>query len=71
MKSAKMRDQGALFEEIIAFNEIYKKKIKHFLSVDDLDQFIKSGRLTNASSLIGKLLKLKPIMTLKHGKRRY
>lgn len=68
MKSAMMREQGASFEEIVAFNEKYKRKIKHFLSVDDLDHLIKSGRLTNTSALIGKILMLKPIMTMKDGK---
>ncbi|WP_062351219.1 DegV family protein [Bacillus kwashiorkori] len=68
MKSAMMREKGASFEEIIAFNEKYKKKVKHFLSVADLDHLIKSGRLTNASAFIGKILMLKPIMTMKDGK---
>ncbi|QOR66630.1 DegV family protein [Cytobacillus suaedae] len=68
MKSAMMREQGATFEEIVAFNEKYKKKIKHFLSVDDLDHLIKSGRISNASALIGKILMLKPIMSMKDGK---
>ena len=68
MKSAMMRDKGASFEEIIAFNENYKKKVKHFLSVADLDHLLKSGRLTNASAFIGKILMLKPIMTMKDGK---
>ncbi len=68
MKSAMMREQGASFEEIIEFNENQKTKVKHFLSVDDLDHLIKSGRLTNASAFIGKILMLKPIMTMKNGK---
>ena len=68
MKSAMMREKGASFEEIIAFNESYKKKVKHFLSVADLNHLIKSGRLTNASAFIGKILMLKPIMTMKDGK---
>ncbi|WP_066308794.1 DegV family protein [Bacillus sp. FJAT-29814] len=68
MKSAIKREQGASFEEIVSFNEKYKKKVKHFLSVDDLDHLIKSGRLTNASAIIGKLLLLKPVMTMKDGK---
>ena len=68
MKSAMMREKGASFEEIIAFNENYKKKVKHFLSVADLNHLIKSGRLTNASAFIGKILMLKPIMTMKDGK---
>lgn len=68
LKSAMMREQGASFEEIIAFNEKYKKKVKHFLSVDDLDHLIKSGRLTNTSAMIGKVLMLKPIMSMKDGR---
>lgn len=68
LKSAKMREQGSSFEELVAFNENYKKKVKHFLSVADLDHLIKSGRLTNASAIIGKILMLKPIMSMKDGK---
>jgi len=68
MKSAMMREQGATFEELVTFNENYKKKIKHFLSVDDLDHLIKSGRLSNASGIIGKILRLKPIMSMKDGR---
>jgi len=68
IKSAKLRENGASFEELVDFNETYKTNVKHFLSVDDLDHLIKSGRLTNASAFIGKLLKLKPIMSMKKGK---
>lgn len=68
MKSAMMIEKGAEFDELIEFNEKYKINIKHFLSVDDLDHLIRSGRLTNASAFIGKLLKLKPIMTMRKGK---
>lgn len=68
MKSARMRENGASFEELVQFNENYKIKIKHFLSVDDLKHLIKSGRLSNASAFIGNLLKLKPIMSMKNGK---
>jgi DegV family protein with EDD domain len=68
MKSAMMREQGASFEEIVAFNEKYKKKVKHFLSVVDLNHLIKSGRLTNTSAIIGKILMIKPIMSMKDGK---
>ena len=68
LKSAVMREKGATFQELIDFNETYKTNVKHFLSVDDLDHLIKSGRLSNASAFIGKLLMLKPIMTMKNGK---
>ncbi|MGB3366571.1 MAG: DegV family protein, partial [Acidaminobacteraceae bacterium] len=68
MKSAMMIENGAKFNEIVNFNEKYKTNVKHFLSVDDLDHLIRSGRLTNASAFIGKLLKLKPIMSMRKGK---
>ncbi len=68
LKCALLREQGATFEELIDFNETYKTNIKHFLSVDDLDNLIKSGRLTNVSAMIGKVLKVKPIMSMRDGK---
>ena len=68
MKSAQLRDEGYTFEQLIEFNETYKTNVKHFLCVDDLDNLIKSGRLSNASAFIGKILKIKPIMTMKKGK---
>ena len=68
LKSARMREKGASFTELVEFNENNKLKVKHYLSVDDLDHLIRSGRLTNASAFVGKLLKLKPIMTMKKGK---
>ena len=68
MKSAMLLENGASFNELIAFNEAYKTNIKHFLAVDDLNHLLKSGRLSNASAMLGKLLKLKPIMSMKKGK---
>lgn len=68
LKSALLREKGATFEELIDFNEMYKTNIKHFLAVDDLNHLILSGRLSNASAMIGKLLRLKPIMTMRQGK---
>lgn len=68
LKSAELREIGYSFEELVLFNETFKKHVKHYLSVDDLDNLIRSGRLSNTSAFIGKILKLKPIMTMKDGK---
>ncbi|MGF7186781.1 DegV family protein with EDD domain [Desulfitispora alkaliphila] len=68
IKSARMREQGATFQELVDFNETYKTNVKHYLSVDDLDNLIRSGRLSNAGGFVGKLLNIKPIMTMKQGK---
>ena len=56
------------YEEIVDFVEMYKYNVKHYLYVDDLDHLIKSGRLSNASAFIGKILNIKPIMTMKNKK---
>ncbi len=68
MKNARLLAQGFTFDELVAFNETYKLHVKHFLTVDDLNHLIRSGRLTNASALIGKLLNIKPIMSMRDGK---
>jgi len=68
LKTARLLEQGYSFDELIEFNENNKIRVKHFLCVDDLNNLIKSGRLTNASAFIGKLLRVKPIMTMKKGK---
>ncbi len=68
LKSALLREVGFTFEELVQFNETFKKHVKHFLSVDDLDNLIRSGRLSNTSAFIGKLLRIKPIMTMRDGK---
>ncbi len=68
LKSSLIKEKGATFDELIDFNETYKTNVKHFLSVDDLNNLIKSGRLTNVSAMIGKILRVKPIMSMKNGK---
>ncbi|MDR7855751.1 DegV family protein [Tissierella sp.] len=68
LKTAKLLEAGYNFKKLVEFNETYKTNVKHFLCVDDLNNLIKSGRLTNASAFIGKLLKVKPIMSMKKGR---
>lgn len=68
LKSALLIEQGVSFEELVAFNESFKMNVKHFLAVDDLDNLIKSGRLTNVSAMIGKMLSIKPLMSMRDGK---
>lgn len=67
IKSARMIENGATFEQVVTYNETNKRNVKHFLSVDDLDNLVRSGRLRYGSALIGKIMKVKPIMTMKQG----
>lgn len=68
LKTAQLLEDGYTFEELIEFNETYKKQVKHFLCVEDLYNLIKSGRISNAGAFIGSLLRVKPIMSMKDGK---
>lgn len=69
VKCARMMEEtSASFQELIDYCEKVKYRIKHFLSVDDLDNLIRSGRLSNTGGIIGKLLNVKPIMTMKNTK---
>ncbi|CFX20531.1 DegV [Syntrophomonas zehnderi OL-4] len=68
LKSARLKEQGSTFEQLIEFNERYKTRVKHFLSVDDLEHLRRSGRLSNASTFIGKILNIRPIMTMKNSR---
>lgn len=68
LKCALLIEKGATYDELITFCETYKTNVKHFLSVDDLDNLIKSGRLSSTSAMIGKVLKVKPIMSMRDGR---
>ncbi|MCC5893894.1 MAG: DegV family protein [Alkalibacterium sp.] len=68
LKSAQLLEEGYTFEELVAFNETHKRRVKHFLCVDDLHNLTKSGRISNAGAFIGSLLHVKPIMSMKDTK---
>ena len=58
---AKMED-GASFDEVIAWGEANKLRIAHRFTVDDLKYLKASGRVSNASALLGTLLSIKPVL---------
>lgn len=66
MKCARLREAGHSFEQLIEYCETTKQRVKHFLSVEDLENLIRSGRISNVSGWIGKLLHVRPIMTMKN-----
>lgn len=68
MKCAMLREKGYNFEELLQYCEAVKYRIKHLLSVDDLDNLLRSGRLSGTSAIIGRILSIKPIMSMKNTK---
>lgn len=68
MKCAMLRAEGYSFEQLIEYCEAVKYRIKHFLSVEDLENLIRSGRLSNKAAIVGKVLNIHPIMSMKNTK---
>lgn len=68
MKCAMLLKDGYSLEQLIHYCETVKYRIKHFLSVDDLENLIRSGRISGPSAIIGKALNIKPIMSMKNTK---
>lgn len=58
----------------ISLEEIFKKlddireNTYAYLIVEDLNNLVRGGRLTNGAAIIGSLLKIKPILTFEEGK---
>jgi len=69
INACKLRDSGLSAKEIFDKLEVLKHHIHIFSIVDNLEGFLKGGRLSRAEYAIGSLLNLKPFITLnKEGK---
>ncbi|QXM05675.1 DegV family protein [Crassaminicella indica] len=68
VEAAKMAKEGKSKKEIIERVEKMKEKADHIFSVETLDYLKKGGRLSNTKATIGKILNIKPILTIKNGK---
>ena len=58
----KRAENGASFDEVVAWGEGNKLKIAHRFTVDDLNYLKAGGRVSNASALVGSLLSIKPVL---------
>ena len=55
-------ENGASFEDVIAWGEENKLKIAHRFTVDDLNYLKAGGRVSNAAALVGSMLNIKPVL---------
>ncbi|MCD7845199.1 MAG: DegV family protein [Oscillospiraceae bacterium] len=62
-----LRDHGSSAEEIVAELESAKHRVRLFAVLDTLEFLHKGGRLSTAVTVLGTLLKIKPLVTLKEG----
>lgn len=58
------KNAGATIEEAAAFVEKMKRKICHWITVDDLIYLKRGGRLSPTVTLVGKALGIKPILRI-------
>lgn len=63
-----LNDEGQSLDEILAHIDRIRDNTYAYLIVDDLNNLVRGGRLTNGAALIGSLLKIKPILTFSEGK---
>ncbi|SJX71247.1 DegV family protein [Enterococcus faecium] len=63
-----LNDEGQPLDEILAHVDRIRDNTYAYLIVDDLNNLVRGGRLTNGAALIGSLLKIKPILTFSEGK---
>ncbi len=68
LKAGEMFAQGRTMIEVIEEVERIKLQQEIYFMVDNLEYLVRGGRLGKSSGLIGNLLQLKPVLTLKDGK---
>ncbi|CAM4316719.1 DegV family protein [Weissella hellenica] len=63
MKAAQMAQAGLDITEIIKTIDVLSTTVDECFIVDDLQNLVRGGRLSNASAFIGTMLKIKPLLT--------
>ncbi|HHZ18331.1 MAG TPA: DegV family protein [Acholeplasmataceae bacterium] len=64
IEAARMAKTGATVEEIVDRALAMQKRSVYYVTVNDLSFLVKNGRLSNAKSIIAKILLIKPIIIL-------
>lgn len=63
LHATRLAAKGVAPKDIIPQLDELRKSIKEFFVVDDLQNLVRGGRLSNASAFIGSVLKIKPLLT--------
>lgn len=63
LKAARMVEEGKTAEEIVNVLHELQKTTDEYFVVDDLNNLVRGGRLSNAGAIVGTMLKVKPILT--------
>ena len=60
--AVKKAQEGAEFEEVVEYVTALRHNICHEVTVDDLGQLKRGGRISPAVALVGSMLQIKPII---------
>ncbi|UDM32236.1 DegV family protein [Lentilactobacillus laojiaonis] len=66
--AAKMAQEGHHADTILPKLELMRDSMKVAFVVDSLSHLMRTGRISNASALIGSMLRIKPLLTFEKGK---
>lgn len=61
---ADLRDAGSTFDEVADWAEAHKLNVHHWFFSSDLTSFIRGGRISKASGVLGAALKICPLMNV-------
>ncbi|MCT3296664.1 DegV family protein [Lactiplantibacillus pentosus] len=63
LEAARMAKAGRSVDEILARMDDLRASMGEYFIVDDLQNLVRGGRLSNASAFIGSVLRIKPLLT--------
>lgn len=67
LRIRELADSGLPFESVVEEIEAYKREMKTYFVLDNLDTLRKNGRLTGLKSLVASTLNVKPVMSAVEG----
>lgn len=68
IKAARLAEEGMEPEAVALEIEAARERLKHLIIVDTLKYLHKGGRLSLSAAVVGSILNIKPILTVKDGK---
>ncbi len=68
LRANELVEQGKTFEEIAAQLETERERIRILALLDTLEYLKKGGRISSTAALLGGVLSIKPVVTVKDGK---
>lgn len=64
LEAAKLANAGDDLDDIVRKLTEYRATFNNVFIVDDLQNLVRGGRLSNASAFVGSILKIKPLLTM-------